>query len=528
MISNFEEIKARADILQVVENFVSLKKFGATQFFGCCPFHGEKTPSFAVNTQLNICKCFGCGFGGDAFKFVEVYLKLDFTEAVKEVAKICHLEVKESYNAAELKNKELKNCLALLNDFFKSELFKNPAALNYLATRGLNKEDLNAFDIGFIPPQKELNEFLKKHTLFKLAHEVNFLKKGYCNLTERISFAFKNPSGEVIGFSARTLDSNPKNAKYINSVNSPVFVKSDFLYNFNNARKSSKKEVIVCEGFFDAISLVKFGFDNVVATCGTAFSDSHLKKLLASFGEANFIFAFDTDQAGFTAAKNAIKSCYDAGKFNTFVAWFKKEDGLKDFGELLQKFNGAKALPKLDLRQILNFCEGFEFYCRFSKKLASSKVALQRALNDCKHLAYSCPSEVFKNTFTDAFRRVFSEFNPPPLPKTAPKAKKQILKQLIHSLFTLKDNSEAKLILEFLDLEIFASFAPSLKAFLLSGDFDEALSEAVLTPQTSLNLQEFITCINVLQRAFLTAKIQKSTNLEEILALNDRVLLFKG
>ena len=498
----------------------------ATQYFGCCPFHGEKTPSFSVNTRLNFCKCFGCGFGGDAFKFVEAYLKLDFTQAVKEVAKICHLEVKESYNAAEVKNKELKNCLALLNDFFKSELLKNSAACDYLAARGLNKEDFNTFDIGFIPPQKKLNEFLKKHTLFKLAHEVNFLKKGYCNLAERISFAFKNPSGEVIGFSARTLNPNPETAKYINSVNSPVFVKSDFLYNFHNARKSSKKEVIVCEGFFDAIALIKFGFDNVVATCGTAFGESHLKKLTA-FGDLDLVFAFDTDQAGFNAAKNAVKLCYDAGKFNTFVAWFKKEDGLKDFGELLQKFNGAKALPKLDLRQILNFCEGFEFYCRFSKKLATSKIALQRALDDCKHLAYYCPSEVFKNAFVSAFGRVFSEFSPQPL-KTQLKVKDKILKQLICSLFTLKDNSEVKRILEFLDLEIFESLAPSLRFFLQNGDFDEVLSEAVLTPQTTLNLQEFISCINALQRAFITAKIQKSQNLEEILALNDRLLLFKG
>ncbi len=298
----------------MIGSFVPLKQQGRN-FVACCPFHGEKTPSLVVNDSRNLWHCFGCGAGGDIFKFVSEFEKCDFTTAVEKVAALCGSEVVKSRENGELKG--VFEFYEALNEFFKASLRKNEVLQEYLFKRGLQKEDFESFNIGFCPSNNEVLAWLKKKNFTALAEKLGVLKKGFCLFAGRITFAFLQEN-KIIGFSGRvTPDFKPHGdfvpPKYINSSESAVFKKSEFLYNFTHERKNiaTLGECFVCEGFFDAIALSKLGVKGAVATCGTAFSEGHLKKFARLNARLNFVF--DNDTAGFEAARKAGILAYNAG-----------------------------------------------------------------------------------------------------------------------------------------------------------------------------------------------------------------------
>lgn len=307
MIENVEELKSQMDIVEVISTYIPLKKAGSN-FSANCPFHEERTSSFVVNPKKQFYHCFGCNTSGDAIKFVQEYKHLDFESALREIANSYNLQIKESSRYHSL-NPYFES-LESLNNLFKNELLKEDEITakirQYLHNRGLSQEDFNRYDIGLIPSCKVSLTYANYLQELGLIYNNGILANPF-----RISFALRNKSGKVVAFSCRTHPyGNFKNAsKYINSKDSKIFHKSQLLYNFHRAREQiyKNKVVIITEGFMDAIALDKLGFANAVATCGTAFSASHLSAVIALRTEAVIKLCFDKDNAGVSASFRACE-----------------------------------------------------------------------------------------------------------------------------------------------------------------------------------------------------------------------------
>ena len=392
-ILNVESIKAQANIVQVVSSFLPLQKNGEN-YKCCCPFHNENTPSFVVSEKKQIFHCFGCGVGGDVFKFVQDFKKLDFVQSVEMVANALGLRLeyaKGQTNESKSKYKEMIELNTALNEIFMQKLAEPKSEMakkckDYLIKRGLSNEDLARYEIGFIPSVQEILARLSG-TQSALALDLGFLRKNkeregyYCPLSERISFALRNSNHQIAGFSARSHPyKNFRNAgKYINSSESEVFKKSLLLYRFTHAKSviHSQKCVFVVEGFMDALALDKMGIKNAVATCGTAFGLSHLSQLI-KIPEIEIIFCFDKDEAGGKAAQKSLELCYKANFYNAKVAWAK--NSVKDFGEVLEKGE------KLELKEI----NGFEFLLKYKIKHAQNNAQKEAVLNYARSIINNC------------------------------------------------------------------------------------------------------------------------------------------
>ncbi|TLD83942.1 DNA primase [Helicobacter sp. MIT 11-5569] len=337
MIVNLEGLKARIDIVEVIGKFIPLKKEGAN-WSACCPFHEEKSPSFKVNPNKQIYHCFGCNAGGDAIKFYQEFKHCNFQEAVQEIADMLgySLEIKGGVDL----NKYFE-LLGKVNGIFTEELKTQSNVLKYLFNRGLNADDLALFDIGYIP--KDLPKHLSLQECEALEElGLLFKNKGggfFVPLQNRISFAMRNFTHKVVGFSGRTHPySNFKNsAKYINSKESRLFHKSQLLYGISLAKRhiSSQKECFIVEGFMDVIAMHKLGFKNTIATCGTAFNTQHLSAINRVCDGVVIKCCFDKDAAGQKAALKASELLYNQGFLNAEVVRVKEE--CKDIGELLEK-----------------------------------------------------------------------------------------------------------------------------------------------------------------------------------------------
>jgi DNA primase len=304
--SSIENLKNRLDIVDVIGEYIELKKSGAN-FKANCPFHSEKTPSFVVSPSKQIFHCFGCGVGGDAIKFVMDYEKLSYPEAVEKLAKKYNIHL--TYTKDDKKAGEQKEVLEDLNHFYRKNLDKNQTAKNYLLDRGIYESTIKSFELGYAPSSSESMNFLNyKGISTTKALEVGAVAKGndgrfYARFSQRVTFPIFNPSGKIVGFGGRTITNHP--AKYINSPQSKVFDKSRLLYGYHKARQSISKldQVIVCEGYLDVIMLHQAGFTNAIATLGTALTSSHIPILLK--GASEVIVAYDGDEAGINAAFKA-------------------------------------------------------------------------------------------------------------------------------------------------------------------------------------------------------------------------------
>lgn len=303
---SIEDLRQRADIVSVIEHYVEVKKSGSA-FVCVCPFHDDKNPSMNINAQKGFYHCFACKAGGDVFKFVQDYERVGFGEAVERVASLCNFTLNYTSQKQEI-NKAIYEILPLLNAFYKQNLSKHKEALQYLYNRALSDDDVRKFELGYAPSSAETLRLLKNEKIeLKNAAECGAVKFSeeqkdyYASFINRISFPIYDHKGLLVGFGGRTLDSENK-AKYVNSPQCRLFDKSRVFYAFHLAKEAiaKQKEMIVCEGYMDAIAFHKAGLNNAVAVLGTALTEQHLP--LIKRYEARVILCFDSDTAGFNAA----------------------------------------------------------------------------------------------------------------------------------------------------------------------------------------------------------------------------------
>ena len=348
-----DEILTRADIESVVGRYVLLKRSGGN-LWGLCPFHSEKTASFSVNPAKGIYKCFGCGKGGNAINFIMEIEHLNYPEAIRHLGALYGVEIPETTSSGNDVRKDEKNRVYdILKEaakfYYKS--FNDPdigqPAREYSSKRGLSKQTLDNFGIGYSPMSWNAlydllkskgykDEELTNSGIFKKSEKTG---KPYELFRGRLMFPIFDSFGKIIAFGGRALgDEKPK---YINSPDSLVYDKRNHLYAMNFARKEQSKQLIVVEGYMDAIAMHVAGFRNTVAALGTSFTDSQLK-LCSRYAE-EVVFFFDADNAGQNAALRAIKMMMEYLKkltgINIRIKIAKVPDG-KDPDEYI-KVNGA-------------------------------------------------------------------------------------------------------------------------------------------------------------------------------------------
>ena len=335
MIDNdsIEQLKQTLDIVDVVGNYVELKKNGSN-YKGLCPFHDEKTPSFIVSPSRQSFKCFGCGVGGDAIKFVMEYEKLSYPEAIEKLAQMVNFSLR--YTKGREGAGEEKRILETVGQWYRANLERSEKAKNYLKSRGVSLASAEKFALGYAPSSREVLAYLQKSLIpFPKAAEVGILGhdsgRYYARLAERVIFPIHSPSGMLVGFGGRTLGDHP--AKYINSPQTKLFNKSRLLYGYHLAKEQvyRKKRLVVVEGYMDVIMLHQAGFDTAVATLGTALTPDHLP--LLKKGEPDVIVAYDGDKAGVAAATKAAQ-LLSAHNFEGGVVLF---EGGMDPADMVQK-----------------------------------------------------------------------------------------------------------------------------------------------------------------------------------------------
>ncbi|EPY6074979.1 TPA: DNA primase [Campylobacter jejuni] len=382
---SIENLSQRLNIVDIIENYIEVKKQGSS-FVCICPFHADKNPSMHINPIKGFYHCFACKAGGDAFKFVMNYEKLSFADAVEKVASLSNFTL--SYTKEKQENKkELKSILPSLNAYFKDNLKHHKEVLTYLYQRALNDKDIAKFELGFAGASEDSIRLLQNQKIpLEDAMSVGALKKDennefYASFIWRITFPIYDHKDLLVGFGGRTLNPNVP-AKYVNSPQNILFDKSRIFYAFNIAKENiaKKKEIIVCEGYMDAIAFHKAGFNNAVAVLGTALTEHHLP-LIRRY-DAKVILCFDNDEAGLKAATRSA-FLLSTNKIDGKVAILQ---GGKDPAELVAKNESTK------LHNILD--EGIElgeFYIRrlISTHSIISALDKQKALETIQQFTFN-------------------------------------------------------------------------------------------------------------------------------------------
>lgn len=353
------EIKARLSIVDVLSGRVELKKAGRN-FKACCPFHQEKTPSFIISTERQFAWCYGCQTGGDIFKIVQLLEGIEFKEALKLLAEQAGVELPRGMSG---ENKEKKDRLLEINgktaELFVVELGKNKKALDYLVERGLKQETITEWQIGYAPDSFDwLNKkLLEDSYLVRELAEAGVVglkelagEELYDRFRGRVMFPICDSRSRVVAFTGRILDSGEP--KYLNSPESPIFTKGAILFGLNKARDAIRKEkqVIIVEGQMDVIMCHQIGFTNVVASSGTALTETHLQMLKKITDKV--IFAFDSDQAGIDSTRRALELAIRLD----LTAEVINLNGFKDPDEAIQKD------PQIFTEATNNTLTQFNFY----------------------------------------------------------------------------------------------------------------------------------------------------------------------
>jgi DNA primase len=318
-----QDLLSRVDIVEVVGRHVELRKSGANHM-GLCPFHGEKSPSFSVSATKQFYHCFGCGAHGDAIRFLMENSGMSFVDAVHDLAQQVGMSVpEEPVDAAEQQRAlqakahqaTLSDVLERAAEHYRRQLRASPAAIDYLKRRGLSGEIAQRFGLGFAPAgwrslasafARYDDPLLAEAGLVVVQGDEGPEQKRYDRFRERVMFPIRSVKGELIGFGGRVLDSGEP--KYLNSPETPVFVKGRELYGLYEARTAlrTKGYALVVEGYMDVVALAQAGFGNAVATLGTACTAEHVHKLFR-FTDV-VVFSFDGDAAGRRAAARALEA----------------------------------------------------------------------------------------------------------------------------------------------------------------------------------------------------------------------------
>ncbi|MFH6102464.1 DNA primase [Staphylococcus aureus] len=407
--SIINEIKDKTDILDLVSEYVKLEKRGRN-YIGLCPFHDEKTPSFTVSEDKQICHCFGCKKGGNVFQFTQEIKDISFVEAVKELGDRVNvavdIEATQSNSNVQIASDDLQmiEMHELIQEFYYYALTKTvegEQALTYLQERGFTDALIKERGIGFAPDSSHFcHDFLQKKGYdIELAYEAGLLSRNeenfsyYDRFRNRIMFPLKNAQGRIVGYSGRTYTG--QEPKYLNSPETPIFQKRKLLYNLDKARKSIRKldEIVLLEGFMDVIKSDAAGLKSVVATMGTQLSDEHItfiRKLTS-----NITLMFDGDFAGSEATLKTGQNLLQQG-LNVFV--IQLPSGM-DPDEYIGKYgnDAFTAFVKNDKKSFAHYkvsilkdeiAHNDLSYERYLKELShdislmKSSILQQKALND--------------------------------------------------------------------------------------------------------------------------------------------------
>lgn len=345
-----EEVRSKNDIVDVISSYVKLQKKGSS-YFGLCPFHNEKSPSFSVSREKQMYYCFGCGAGGNVFTFLMEYENYSFQEALKYLADRAGVELPEAEYSKEARERADQKAILLEINKVAAQYFyvqlKSPQgahALSYLKDRGLSDEMIHSFGLGYSNKySNDLYQYLKS----KGYRDELIVKAGLVTVDERygvsdkfwnrVMFPIMDSNSRVIGFGGRVMgDAKPK---YLNSPETMIFDKSRNLYGLNRARSSRKPYFLLCEGYMDVISLHQAGFSNAVASLGTALTSGHASLIKRYVKEV--YLTYDSDEAGTKAALRAMPILKDVG----ITARIIRMEPYKDPDEFI-KHLGAEAFEE--------------------------------------------------------------------------------------------------------------------------------------------------------------------------------------
>lgn len=412
--SVINEIKDKTDILDLVSEYVKLEKRGRN-YIGLCPFHDEKTPSFTVSEDKQICHCFGCKKGGNVFQFTQEIKDLSFVEAVKELGERINISV-DIGNSSDYTSQIASNDLTmiemheLMHEYYQYALLKTvegEEALNYLTKRGFTEKLIKSRGIGYAPNHTHFcHDFLQQKGYdIELAYEAGLLSRNEENFSyfdrfrDRIMFPLNNAQGRIVGYSGRTY--NNQEPKYLNSPETPIFQKRRLLYNLDNARKYIRKndEAILLEGFMDVIKSDSSGLKPVIASMGTAISDEHitvLKKLTS-----HITLMFDGDFAGQEATIKTGQHFLQQG-FNVFVVQLPKD---MDPDEYITKYGNEKFLEYVN-----NEKKSFIIYKvnKHKDEIANNDLAYERYLKEVTQDIALMNSQILQNKIIKDVAHIFN------------------------------------------------------------------------------------------------------------------------
>lgn len=409
------QVKENADIVQIIGQYVPLKKAGA-RYLGLCPFHHDRSPSMNVTPQMGIYKCFACGAGGDVLKFVQEYEKLDFIDALRAVAARAGVNIPEHLQFSKDEEDKGKASQVLAANqvacrLYQEELEANPEILAYVASRGINEETRKHFQLGLAPLTND--KLLKKAAAKNLPVQA-FLDAGimgesesggriYDRFAGRLIFPIWNMSGHVIGFGGRVLPSKDPNkpvhpAKYVNSPESPFYHKSKVLYGLNFSRNAIDKqnEAVIVEGYMDMLALWQAGIHNAVAVSGTALTKDHVQ-ILARFARKAYMF-LDGDEAGRKAVRRSLEPLLAMG-IEVKVPVLPVEEDPDSF---TRKFGGEK------VKELFSQSEdivGFLLRSAAKSVDAMSPEEKDGLLKDCLALLQTMPSPIVREQYQEEIRK---------------------------------------------------------------------------------------------------------------------------
>jgi DNA primase len=374
--NKIEEIKSRIDIIELVSQYLTLKKAGRN-YSGLCPFHGEKTPSFTVNREKQIFYCFGCGEGGNVITFLMKIANKTFPEAIKELAEKAGVVLPQRMTSKEGRQKDsLREGITDLNLRAAQQYARNlyspagKAARDYLERRGITDDTIKHFRLGFAPDTwRSLTDHLEGSGLsLKLAEQAGLVVAGkegnfYDRFRGRLIFPIENVSGEIVAFGGRILASGEP--KYLNSPESPVYIKGRNLYGLNKTKEEIRRKgfALIVEGYFDLVSLWNAGIGNVVASLGTALTREHLELLRRYTVEV--VALFDPDEAGRKALDRSLElflAMNMRAKALVLPDGLDPDDYVKKFGKekLTELIANAQPLSDYYIENVLGGGKTFE------------------------------------------------------------------------------------------------------------------------------------------------------------------------
>lgn len=381
-----EEVRTRNEIVDVISGYVKLQRKGSS-YFGLCPFHNEKSPSFSVSPGKQMYYCFGCGAGGNVLTFIMEYENYSFLEALKYLADRAGIKLPEQEDSPEArKQQDLRNAILEVNKmagkyyYYQLRTEAGKVGMEYLKSRRLSDETMQKFGLGYAARYSDgLYKYLKQKgisdDLLRQSGLMNVDEKRgmYDKFWNRVIFPIMDVNNRIIGFGGRVMgDGKPK---YLNSPETKVFDKSRNLYGLNAARISRKRYIIVCEGYMDVISMHQAGFTNAVASLGTALTSQHASLLKRYTDEV--ILSYDSDEAGVKAALRAIPLMKEAG----LKARVLKLEPYKDPDEFIKALGTEAFQERLDQAQNSFLFEVSVLETQFDMKDPEAKTAFFREVS---------------------------------------------------------------------------------------------------------------------------------------------------